>query len=507
MTDRIRVLYVDDSPLDRELVRDALTEDVHGFDLVEAASRDEFETRLVEGEYDIILSDFNILGFEGLQVLEAVKMFTPETPVVIVTGTGSEEIAVEAMKRGAADYVIKSPSHIRKLPHTLRSVLEAHRTERDNKRRIERQIQRLAALHEIDKAITTSLDLESVLNTLLEHAVAQLGADAACIMLFDENKELLEFAAGSGFESDAIRNAQLRLSKGYAGSAALDRRVVHVPNLLEGAKDLSEDFELLPITERLVEYFGAPLVAKGHFKGVLEIFSQRPQEPDPDIAVFLEMLAEQAAIAIDNAQLVEGLRQSNDELALAYGATIEGWSRALDLRDHETEGHTVRVTELTMNLARAMGMSEAELVHVRRGALLHDIGKLGVPDRILLKPASLDDDELEEMRKHSTYAHDMLAPISYLRCALEIPYCHHEKWDGSGYPQGLKGEAIPRAARIFAVVDVWDALRSDRPSRPAWTHEKALEHIVGGAGSHFDPEVVDAFVRMIAMEGKIDDDS
>ncbi|MRR13627.1 HD domain-containing protein, partial [bacterium] len=265
-------------------------------------------------------------------------------------------------------------------------------------------------------------------------------------------------------------------------------------------------FDLLPMADCVVEYFGAPLVAKGHFKGVLEVFRQQPPEPDPDLTVFLEMLAEQAAIAIDNAQLVESLRQSNDELALAYGATIEGWSRALDLRDHETEGHTVRVTELTMNLARAMGMSEAELVHIRRGALLHDIGKLGVPDRILLKPASLDDDELDEMRKHSTYAHDMLAPISYLSSALEIPYCHHERWDGSGYPRGLKGEAIPRAARLFAVVDVWDALLSDRPSRPAWTHEKALDYIVAGAGTHFDPEVVDVFVRMIAAEGQIDDE-
>lgn len=196
MSENTRVLYVDDSPLDRELVRDALVRDGDGFDLVEAASREEFEARLADGGYDIVISDFNILGFEGLQVLEAVNASAPETPVVIVTGTGSEEVAVEAMKRGAADYVIKSTSHIQRLPHTLLSVLERRRTEREHVERIDRQIQRLAALNDIDRTITASQDLESVLNVLLEHAVAQLGVDAASILLFDDDEQVLEFAAG-----------------------------------------------------------------------------------------------------------------------------------------------------------------------------------------------------------------------------------------------------------------------------------------------------------------------
>jgi HD-GYP domain-containing protein (c-di-GMP phosphodiesterase class II) len=188
--------------------------------------------------------------------------------------------------------------------------------------------------------------------------------------------------------------------------------------------------------------------------------------------------------------------RSGQELARAYDSSLDGWSRALDLRDKETEGHTRRVTDMTLRLARAMGVPEADLVNIRRGSLLHDIGKMGIPDSILLKPGPLTDDEWKVMRRHPVYAYDFLSPTPYLRPALDIPYCHHEKWDGTGYPRGLRGEEIPRAARIFAVADVWDALRSDRPYRAAWTAEKAREYIRDQTGKHFDPRVVVAFLRI-----------
>jgi putative nucleotidyltransferase with HDIG domain len=212
---------------------------------------------------------------------------------------------------------------------------------------------------------------------------------------------------------------------------------------------------------------------------------------------FFETVSGQAAMAVDNAQTHADLQRTMLDLHLAYDTTIEGWSRALDLRDEETEGHTRRVTELTVKLARAAGMNEAQLLQVRRGALLHDIGKMGVPDRILLKPSKLTDEEWVHMRKHPTYAYELLKPIDYLRDALDIPYCHHEKWDGSGYPRGLKGEEIPLAARLFAVVDVWDAIRSDRPYRKGWSEEKSLEFIRSVTGTHFDPKAVEIFLRVI----------
>jgi putative nucleotidyltransferase with HDIG domain len=195
--------------------------------------------------------------------------------------------------------------------------------------------------------------------------------------------------------------------------------------------------------------------------------------------------------------LFTNLQSSNTELFRAYNATIEGWSHALDLRDKETEGHTQRVTEMTVRLARAFGLNESDLVQVRWGALLHDIGKLAVPDAVLHKPGPLSDGEWELMKRHPFLAYEMISPIHYLRRAVDIPYCHHEKWDGTGYPRGLTGEQIPVAARLFAVVDMWDAITSDRPYRPAWSRERALAYIREQSGKHLDPEVVLAFLDFI----------
>jgi putative nucleotidyltransferase with HDIG domain len=249
--------------------------------------------------------------------------------------------------------------------------------------------------------------------------------------------------------------------------------------------------------EGFVAYLGMPLIAKGQVKGVLEVFHRSVLNPDPEWLDFLETLAGDTAIAIDNTSLFNDLQRSNIELTLAYDTTLEGWSRALELRDQDTEGHTQRVAELAVLLGEALGLNEMDLVNLRRGALLHDIGKMGVPDSILLKSGPLSPDEWETMRRHPTYAYEMLFPIAYLRPSLDIPYCHHEKYDGTGYPRGLKGEQIPISARIFAVVDVWDALRSDRPYREAYSNHKALDYIRSQSGLHFDPVVIEAFLNIV----------
>jgi PAS domain S-box-containing protein len=360
--------------------------------------------------------------------------------------------------------------------------------------KMERQLQRLAALHAIDAAISSSMNLPLTLNILLGHVTSQLEVDAAAVLLLNPQRQTLEFSAGHGFHSTAIERSLVRLGEGRAGAAALERRIVEVPSLAEGQTVFTR--ASLLAGEGFAAYYCAPLMAKGQIKGVLEIFHRSPVNPDPDWLAFLETLAGQAAIAIDSAELFDGLQRSNTELSIAYDATIEGWSRALDLRDKETEGHTERVTEMTLKLARSAGISEEELVPIRRGALLHDIGKMAIPDSILLKPGPLDEREWEIMRQHPTQAFQLLSPIIYLRLALDIPYCHHEKWDGTGYPRGLKGDVIPLAARLFAVVDVWDALRSDRPYRAGWPEEKVIEHIQAGSGAHFDPHAVELFLRV-----------
>jgi putative nucleotidyltransferase with HDIG domain len=238
-----------------------------------------------------------------------------------------------------------------------------------------------------------------------------------------------------------------------------------------------------------------PLIA--HKKTIGAIWIGRSDFINEHEMRLLMAIADMAANAIHRATLHELTQQDALELALAYDTTIEGWSRALDLRDRETEGHTQRVTEMTLRLARLAGMPEEELVHVKRGALLHDIGKMGIPDSILHKPGKLTEQEWAIMRSHPTLAYEMLAPIDYLEPALDIPYCHHEHWDGNGYPRGLRGEQIPLAARIFSVVDVWDALRFDRPYRLGWSQEKTFAHIREQAGKYIDPEIVDLFFMLM----------
>ncbi len=351
------------------------------------------------------------------------------------------------------------------------------------------------ALREIDLAIASNLDLGRTLEVVLYQTRKQLNVEACAILLVNEAAQTLEYTSGQGFQTEIIKQTHIQLGGGRAGNAALKQQVFGRAEI-ESPKQIPDRIELIT-TEKFAAYFIAPLVTKDKLLGALEIYHHAPLKMNTEWLNFLETLAGQAAIAVDNATLFKNLQQSNLELSEAYEATIEGWSAALDLRDRETEGHTQRVTEMTLRLAKRMGVSGQDLVHIRRGGLLHDIGKMGVPDRILLKPDSLTGEEMALMKMHPTYAYQMLMHITHLAPALDIPFCHHEKWDGTGYPRGLKGEEIPLAARIFCIGDVYDALTSDRPYRKGWSREKTLEHIRELSGSHFDPAVAEVFLGMM----------
>jgi PAS domain S-box-containing protein len=574
----------------------------------------------LEGEpWDVVLCDFRMPGFDARQALEVVRAHDPDMPFVVVSGTVGEDVAVEMMRAGANDYVMKdnltrlpaavtrelreaderrarrwaeaqlrrlslaveqgpgivivtnaegrveyvnrrftevtgfepqdvvgTPAYLlaepldpsaraalqealgsgawwrgealarRKDGSTFFAVFtvsavrepdgrvvhhvviaedvtplkEAEARERELRRKLERQLGRLKALRTVDIAITASLDLRVVLDVILDQVTTELGLDAASVLLRDGGPALRVVAA-RGLGEERTRPVA---AAGEVGRAVLGGERVQVSDLREA----SGTRERALAEAGFVGYCALPLVAKGTVLGALEVLSTQRLPEDPEWWSFLDALAGQLAVAVDNARLVEGLRRANLELQLAYDATLEGWSRALDLRDRDTEGHTQRVAELTVRLARAVGVPEPDLVHVRRGALLHDIGKLGIPDGILLKPGPLTEEEWAVMRQHPEYAYRWLSGIEFLRPALDIPYCHHERWDGAGYPRGLKGEEIPLAARIFAVVDVFDALTSDRPYREAWSQEEAVRYIRGQAGVQFDPRVVETFLELVA---------
>jgi response regulator RpfG family c-di-GMP phosphodiesterase len=358
------------------------------------------------------------------------------------------------------------------------------------------QMQKLHALRDIDIAINASLDLRVSLNIFLDKLTNNLQVDAAAVLILNPVTKTLECVVERGFRT-TMKNLRLYLSDSFAGRVVLDRRTLQIKNVAE-----VKDRLRTPLLERedMVAYVGVPLVAKGQVKGVLEIFQRTAFSPQTEWLDFLEALAGQAAIALDNATLFDDLQKTNLELLLAYESTLEGWARTLELRDQETEGHSRRVTDLTVRIAGIMGVADKDMMHVRHGALLHDVGKIGIPDGILLKRGPLTDIEWEIMRRHTQYAYELLSPIAFLMPALDIPYCHHEKWDGSGYPRGLKGEQIPLAARIFAVVDVWDALNSDRPYRKKMNREEVLAYIQSLAGTHFDPRVVEVFLSLEDLE-------
>ena len=349
----------------------------------------------------------------------------------------------------------------------------------------ERELQAIAS---VSAALGSASTRAQMLPTILDEVNDLLHADGAALIERDPGSgdSVVELARG---EFAQVLRTRLAPGEGISGLVITSGKpfvsadIGHETRLIQGGT-----FD----TVRAVAC--VPLAAQGNIIGALWI--GRQTEIKTEEVRLLTAIADIAANALHRATLHEQTRLDAIELALAYDETIEGWSHALDLRDRETEGHTQRVTEMTLRLARAMGMTDAELVHIRRGALLHDIGKMGIPDSILLKPGTLNDREWEIMRRHPEYAKDLLSPIDYLRPAIDIPYCHHEKWDGTGYPRGLRCEEIPLAARLFAIVDVWDALCSDRPYRSAWSHDQARDYIRAQSGSHFDPKVVEAFLAL-----------
>lgn len=361
----------------------------------------------------------------------------------------------------------------------------------------ERRLERLSALHGIDQAISGNYNLNLTLQIILRQVLSQLEVDAVDIILIDPDSLEVTATEGKGFRHYQPRTGINSTRHDLAWRVLQRRELVALPDLYRDSPSLlrGRTFAL----EGFQSYYGIPLVAKGRILGVLEVFHRKPLQVDEEWSDFLRALGTQAAIAMDNAALVENLRRSNLQLDLAYNSTLEGWVRALALRDSCTADHTHRVVERTLKLARGVGIPERELLHIQRGALLHDIGKLAIPDSVLNKKGALTESEWALMRQHPTLARQILEPIEFLRPALPIPTSHHERWDGSGYPEGLRGGKIPLEARVFALVDVWDALSSPRPYREAWQEDRVLQYIRENTGTHFDPGVVEIWEKVFQI--------
>lgn len=367
--------------------------------------------------------------------------------------------------------------------------------------RTEQALRRMTVLRNIDLAITTHTELQTMVGTVLDYIIQLNEVDAALIFYPDQTPLAdggLRLAGIAGLPHElladpvlgAMRQEAERVFTAGQTIVASKLNTLTGPVLVSMGRATADPLGF-------ASYCFLPLITKGQVNGVLLLLRRCSDDDSPELQYFFQSLAMQVAIAIDNVDLFQGLKRSNTELRQAYDETIKGWAQALELRSADTRGHCDRVVELSEVLARALGMSEEQLVHFRRGVMLHDIGKLGIPDSILLKEGSLTPEEWAAIHLHPVYGYEMLRDIAYLRPAVNVPYCHHEQWDGNGYPRGLAGTDIPREARIFAVVDAWDALISERPYHAPWPPCEAVEYLINQSGKQFDPEVVEAFLGII----------
>ena len=623
--DEFRVLYGEHNVTDIDLTTRFFKNHAPQIDLDIVSTAADLLEKISTGdgqpEYDALLIDYHLPGSGVIDLIRQIRMKKVDFPIIIITGLGSEEAAVEILKLGNTDYVVKTSGYLMRLPvilenahnlrmlqkekEALRASEERFRLLADNaldvifriklgktlkaeyvspaiegitgytldeiykditplikkslktsqnldilqwaenvrdpmvilplerrdgskiwvelrcnvirdmegkpaflegigrditqriqsEQQLREQMERINALHQIDKAITSSFDLRVTYQVLLDQLRQVLHVDATAILQFESDLIQYQYLIGLGFKTlepglrTALRHTPL------PSEAVASKKTVMIN--LEADQVFSPGLADILASEKFVKYIATPMVIKGQIKGVLEVYHRSKLDPGREWVSFFEALAQQAAIALDNSQNFLELQKSQSVLLQAYDDTLMGWANFLDLRDKETEGHTVRVLERTMKAAQRLGVREEDMEHLRRGVLLHDIGKVGVPDHILNKPGSLTDEEWAIMKKHPDYAYQMLSPISFLKPALDVPYCHHEKWDGSGYPRGLKGKEIPFAARIFTVFDVFDAITNDRIYKKAHTREEAIAYLRENAGVIFDPDILEVCIEVI----------
>jgi PAS domain S-box-containing protein len=453
----INILLIEDEDPHAELIQRAFEDQNSRAKIHRVKSLAEARALILAHEPALIIADWRLPDGDSMELLP--DHHDPlATPIILMTSYGNERIAVEALKSGALDYVVKSPESMLDMPHLAERALEqwAARAERAR----------------MQKALS---DSEAQFRLLAENAsdmIARMTINGQVLYISPACKTILGYAPE---ELTGANSFDLMQEK--------DRRFIQML-FKKGSYSATHT----------VAY--QALHKDGHYVW-LESSARAILDPKTNSVIEIQTASRDIT---ERKKSEKALHEAHKDLQEAYDRTIEGWVRALDLRDRETEGHTQRVTELTLKVAKILGFSAEELVHIRRGALLHDMGKMGIPDEILQKPGPLNELEWEKMRQHPRYAYEMLSPITYLHPALDIPFCHHERWDASGYPRGLKGEDIPLAARLFSIIDVWDALCSDRPYRKKMPHREVKRYLREKSGQLFDPKLVDLFLAFMEAQ-------
>lgn len=466
------MLVVDDEPYIRQILADFLT--IEGYDVQVAADGLDAQQQLSRASFDVVLTDLKMPNVTGIELLRRVTVAYPATLTIIMTGFGTVETAIDAMKEGAYDYVLK-PFKTDEIMTVVRRALQQKRLKAENLR-----LREAVSLYKVSEAISHSLSLDDVVNTVLQATIEDAHADVVMLWL-DDGK--------GGFFERARRGSNDEYGELSMQPAEVVQHLDSKRAILFGAP---QSFELFAGPARLqaVSVALCPLWTRDRLFGwVAAVNLSASKTFDEGQRKLLQMVTSRAAAAIDNAKLYSDLQST-------FYQTIESLARTLDKMDRYTAGHSERVARYAVRLARALGLNDALVEVTRQAALMHDIGKVGCIIN-LNKPTQLSQQEYDVFKQHPANGKEILEPIQFLEPVVPGVYCHHERWDGNGYPRGLKGKNIPLVARIISVADAYDAMTSNRAYRRALPHEVTVDEICRCSGTQFDPDVAGTFTNEI----------
>jgi len=477
-----RILVVDDEKVIRDIMTDFLKGE--GFEVVAVTNGQDALDLLLNESVDLVLVDLKMPVMDGMELLKEIQARKFRIPAIVMTGFGTLESAVESMKRGAYDYIQK-PFKMAEVLSVVHRGLKQKKIEEENV-----QLKEVMNLYKVSEALTSSLSLPEILHIVIDNIMREMDADA--VALHYREDDLWRVLARRNIEP--LDEGELDIYGAPRYNSILSYFDVH-PYLLIGGGGMGPFFEKMPKRPGLRSFLTVPMLIKSKVTGLVCCYAYRPGHHFLEgHSRVLSILAGPAASAIENAQLYQRLQQTLQE-------TIQGLVTALEAKDRYTSGHTKRVTEYAIMAARGMGMDRFAIEQIRRAALLHDIGKIGIRLESLNKPEKLSGGEYEAFKDHPRQSRLILEPIQFLKDILPVVEAHHERWDGAGYPQALKAEEIPLGARILAVADSFDAMTSDRPYRRALSRQAAIKELRSNAGSQFDPQVVEVFIREMQKSG------
>lgn len=480
-----RILVVDDESVIREILTDFLEMEDYIVDQAEdgAIARE----KLKEDSYDLVITDLKMPNVGGMELIETVSSMKNAPTLLVMTGFGTVETAIDAMKKGAYDYILK-PFKVQEVLLAIKRAINQRKLEEENM-----QLKEDVALYTMSEALNSSLALSRVLELVLDTTMKEVDADASCIFLRDEDGEFVKSVSQTTYQTSSDVKLDL---VGVPDHKALAKAFSEGRPVLAHKAAVGEYFQQLPDGQAPTSFMALPMVVRGALIGILNIYgyqlSSRFTEGQRKL---LSFLAGRAATAIENARLYE-------ELKVTFRTTLQSLVLALEAKDRYTAGHTRRVTDYTRIIVEAMKLPQSDRETICHGAMLHDIGKIGIDPEKINKPGTLTDDEIEMFRTHPAIGRRIVQPIKFLEEIIPCVYYHHERFDGTGYPEGLEGKGIPLGARIVAVADTYDAMTSTRAYRKALAHSVAAAELRRCRGKQFDPEIVDVFIEeMEALRG------